>query len=218
MIVASILETRQSLNSNSMRWSGRRGNQLQHRKEWVAPDLNHSSRPSSVMSHYSDPTYVIGNSTTQQLERIARLFKFGGNSEPISPKEPRFPIELPPELPPTPARRTGLMKSTVLPIDSDSEPRFPLEFAATRATTMESTVLPAISQPQLAELEGGQNLPLDWFRLDEQETKSLRSALGDQHASPTSSKNPQMEDSNIGYRGKGKAPAVRGEAEEGGFF
>lgn len=87
MIGDSIPETRQNLDSDSsMRWSGRRGNQ-QQRKEWVAPDLNRSPRPSSVMSHYSDPSYVIGNSTAQELERIARLFKFGNESEPRSPAE-----------------------------------------------------------------------------------------------------------------------------------
>lgn len=87
MVGDSIPETRQNLNSDSMRWSGRRGTQLQQQKEWVAPDLNRSPRPSSVMSHYSDPRYVIGNSTAQELERIARLFKFGNENEPRSPVE-----------------------------------------------------------------------------------------------------------------------------------
>lgn len=83
MILASFLETRQSLNSNSMRWSGRRGTQQQLQREWVPPDITHRTRPLSVMSHYSDPNYVIGNSTAKGLERIARLFKFGDDGDLI---------------------------------------------------------------------------------------------------------------------------------------
>lgn len=70
-----------------MRWRGRRGNQQQQRREWVPPDLAHRPRPFSVMSHYSDPRYVIGNSTAEELERIARLFKSGNDSDPRSPAE-----------------------------------------------------------------------------------------------------------------------------------
>ena len=66
-----------------MRWSSQRFNQQQLRMERVPPQVSYKSRPHSVMSHYSDPSYVLGNSTTQDLERIARMLKFGETSEPV---------------------------------------------------------------------------------------------------------------------------------------
>lgn len=204
MVGDFIPETRQNLNSDSMRWSGRRGNQLQQRKEWVAPDLNRSPRPSSVMSHYSDPSYVIGNSSTQELERIARLFKFGNESEPRSPAE----------------------------LSANSHEYNPLTL---RTTSIGSNVLHSTSQPQLPDFEGApielptnemsateNYLPTNYStnRFDENIyfEELLRSNLDDLRAGPLASKNSQTEESNIGYRGKGKASAGSGEAEEGGFF
>lgn len=88
-----------------MRWSGRRSSQRQLQREWVPPDITHRTQPLDVMSHYSNSSYVIGNSTPQRLKRIASQFKFGYDEEPIRPDSP---AELPAE------RRARWVESEVL--------------------------------------------------------------------------------------------------------
>lgn len=179
-----------------MRWSGRRVNQQQ----WVPPDLAHRPRPLSVLSHYSDPEYVIGNSTAEELERIARLFKSGNDSEPQSLAE--LSTNSREYLPLTGWTTRSKTITPIEPTEMES-----LEFHSTRPSERPPTRSIVFTPMEPAELEAN-------------EAAELPASFAFRQPSPTWSAS-QTDESNKHYRGKGKnpeTPTSSGEAGEGGFF
>ncbi|KAL9047302.1 MAG: hypothetical protein Q9214_000088 [Letrouitia sp. 1 TL-2023] len=82
--------SRQQLAVNSIRWAGRTPSQSYRRKHWVAPDLSQRPQRADVISHYSDRSYVLGNSSQAYLQRSANLLTNGPG-----PSQEDMPIELP---------------------------------------------------------------------------------------------------------------------------
>lgn len=210
-------KTRQNLNSNSMRWIGRRSNQQQQRIEWVPPDLSNGPRQFSMMSQYSDPRYVIGNSTTQELDRITQFFKFGND------REPKTPAELPGYG--TFAESAKSFASAV------STANFQPAVAELPSTPLEIAELPDNQISRLpdsastwsfehARIES--SFPIDKKNLLEGfvdwEPGESSSILGDEHVDPTASSALQLEDSNMNQQRQGSTPDGRKDAWEGGFF
>ncbi len=72
-----LLGTRPKVATNSARWSGRTLSQQLRRRKWTPPDLGHRPDPSDTLDHYSDKEFVIGNSSTDLLRRIAHRFRNG---------------------------------------------------------------------------------------------------------------------------------------------
>lgn len=60
-----------------MRWTGRTSSQRQARTIWVAPDLDQISRKHDLLSQYSNPDYLLGGSTDQELQKMAWRLQFG---------------------------------------------------------------------------------------------------------------------------------------------
>jgi hypothetical protein len=69
--------TRYTIAANSSRWAGRSHSQ-RHRNRWAPPPKEESNVESDVISSYSNPTYVLGNTSTASLTASAsRLFGKG---------------------------------------------------------------------------------------------------------------------------------------------
>ncbi len=78
---------RQQLVVNSNRWAGRTPSQQLRRQAWTPPDLARRPKPSNSISRYSDPNFVIGNSSPGVLRRITNRLINGPSPAPNLPEE-----------------------------------------------------------------------------------------------------------------------------------
>lgn len=176
-----------------------------------------------MMSHYSDPGYVIGNSTTQELDRITQYFKFGNHMEPKSPAElPGFET----------------LESLASAVSTTN-----FQPTVAELPTPEPLIREPPSSPfEIAELPGSQirtlpDSPSTWSLEDARIESSLPnhkknrlekpfswrtgesiSILGDQHVDPRAPSALKPEDSNMNQQRQGSTPGGRKDAWEGGFF
>lgn len=89
----SMSVSRQNFNKNSSRWVSRTTNHQTRRKQWIPPDSTQNAQGTDTISRYSDPNYVLGNSTPAAVGWFARLFKSGFNPKDNRNK-PRTALEL----------------------------------------------------------------------------------------------------------------------------
>lgn len=103
-----------------MKWTGRTSSQLHTRKAWEAPDLNRISQKHDLLSQYSNPDYLLGDSTDQGLRNMAWRLQFGDAERPQTPQE----LQAYPTYPKSPIRE---LEGQSIAAELDGSPIHPLK-------------------------------------------------------------------------------------------
>ena len=94
MFILPHVGIRQNVAINSNRWAGRTPSQLIHRRTWIPPDLLEKHSDSDKILHYSKQGYIIGESSQDQLQKIAHRLNNGPSPDQIMPELDTSELEL----------------------------------------------------------------------------------------------------------------------------